>query len=240
MGFRNSDLEKRCEESQGASGKGSRAVKISRIEVHAPEREANSQWEGVVSGNQGGVWGTERAHDPFLAPREENKRRTLQKNDIAAAITRTDIFDFLVDIVPREEIIEEEGGGFGLVGDNTVGGVPYYYPPIGQPAVGPGMYMQPPPSRRGSRCGRRGRGMMGRTVVEGVVGRGILMGKGGRIRVGLAPKFPPTPPPVDLDLSSSSTVKFSVAVLILIQVSRFFQVLEYMSVFCCFSFFYFL
>ncbi|KAK1268310.1 Nuclear transcription factor Y subunit C-3 [Acorus gramineus] len=34
---------------------------------------------------------------------EENKRRTLQKNDIAAAITRTDIFDFLVDIVPRED-----------------------------------------------------------------------------------------------------------------------------------------
>ncbi|KAI3929612.1 hypothetical protein MKX01_025780 [Papaver californicum] len=34
---------------------------------------------------------------------EENKRRTLQKNDISAAITRTDIFDFLVDIVPREE-----------------------------------------------------------------------------------------------------------------------------------------
>ncbi|KAK1316186.1 Nuclear transcription factor Y subunit C-2 [Acorus calamus] len=34
---------------------------------------------------------------------EENKRRTLQKSDIAAAITRTDIFDFLVDIVPRED-----------------------------------------------------------------------------------------------------------------------------------------
>lgn len=29
---------------------------------------------------------------------EENKRRTLQRNDIAAAITRTDIFDFLVSI----------------------------------------------------------------------------------------------------------------------------------------------
>ena len=27
---------------------------------------------------------------------EENKRRTLQRNDIAAAITRTDVFDFLV------------------------------------------------------------------------------------------------------------------------------------------------
>ena len=33
---------------------------------------------------------------------EENKRRTLQRNDIAAAITKTDIFDFLVDIVPPE------------------------------------------------------------------------------------------------------------------------------------------
>ncbi|KAI4326762.1 hypothetical protein MLD38_032042 [Melastoma candidum] len=31
---------------------------------------------------------------------EENKRRTLQKNDIPAAITRTDIFDFLIDIAP--------------------------------------------------------------------------------------------------------------------------------------------
>jgi nuclear transcription factor Y gamma len=28
---------------------------------------------------------------------EENKRRTLQKNDITAAISSTDIFDFLVD-----------------------------------------------------------------------------------------------------------------------------------------------
>lgn len=38
---------------------------------------------------------------------EENKRRTLQRNDIAAAITKTDIFDFLVDIVPREELKPE-------------------------------------------------------------------------------------------------------------------------------------
>ncbi|KAK6117266.1 hypothetical protein DH2020_048994 [Rehmannia glutinosa] len=38
---------------------------------------------------------------------QENKRRTLQKNDIAAAITRTDIFDFLVDIVPREDLKDE-------------------------------------------------------------------------------------------------------------------------------------
>merc|ERR1711904_2052 len=34
---------------------------------------------------------------------EESKRRTLQRNDIAAAITKTDVFDFLLDIVPRED-----------------------------------------------------------------------------------------------------------------------------------------
>ncbi|PON77287.1 Nuclear transcription factor Y subunit C [Parasponia andersonii] len=86
---------------------------------------------------------------------EENKRRTLQKNDIAAAITRTDIFDFLVDIVPRDEIKDEAALG-GMVGD-TASGVPYYYPPMGQPAGAPGgmmigrpavdptgVYVQPP------------------------------------------------------------------------------------------------
>lgn len=35
---------------------------------------------------------------------EDNKRRTLQRNDIAMAITKYDQFDFLIDIVPREEI----------------------------------------------------------------------------------------------------------------------------------------
>jgi len=34
---------------------------------------------------------------------EESKRRTLQRNDIATAISKTDIFDFLIDIVPRED-----------------------------------------------------------------------------------------------------------------------------------------
>ncbi|XP_055832572.1 nuclear transcription factor Y subunit C-1-like [Solanum dulcamara] len=91
---------------------------------------------------------------------EENKRRTLQKNDIAAAITRTDIFDFLVDIVPRDEIKDEGVGlGPGIVG-STASGVPYYYPPLGQPAPGgvmlgrpavpgvdPSMYVHPPPSQ---------------------------------------------------------------------------------------------
>ncbi|GAA0138449.1 DNA-binding transcription factor [Lithospermum erythrorhizon] len=104
---------------------------------------------------------------------EENKRRTLQKNDIAAAITRTDIFDFLVDIVPRDEIKDEGvmgiGGGVGMGGGMGVGvgvgggmmggvasGMPYYYPPMAPPgvmmgrhAIDPGMYGQalPPPSQ---------------------------------------------------------------------------------------------
>ena len=34
---------------------------------------------------------------------EENKRRTLQRSDIAMAITKCDTFDFLIDIVPRED-----------------------------------------------------------------------------------------------------------------------------------------
>jgi len=34
---------------------------------------------------------------------EEGKRRTLRKNDIAQCIASTDIFDFLIDIIPREE-----------------------------------------------------------------------------------------------------------------------------------------
>merc|ERR1712013_631222 len=35
---------------------------------------------------------------------EDNKRRTLQRNDIAMAITKYDQFDFLIDIVPRDDI----------------------------------------------------------------------------------------------------------------------------------------
>jgi nuclear transcription factor Y gamma len=34
---------------------------------------------------------------------EESKRRTLQRSDIASALSKSDMFDFLIDIVPREE-----------------------------------------------------------------------------------------------------------------------------------------
>lgn len=46
---------------------------------------------------------------------EENKRRTLQRSDIASALTKSDMFDFLIDIVPREEATHPKraGGGTG-------------------------------------------------------------------------------------------------------------------------------
>ena len=34
---------------------------------------------------------------------EDSKRRTLQRSDVSAAIQKTDTFDFLIDIVPRED-----------------------------------------------------------------------------------------------------------------------------------------
>ncbi|XP_057961115.1 nuclear transcription factor Y subunit C-3-like [Malania oleifera] len=90
---------------------------------------------------------------------EENKRRTLQRNDIASAITRTDIFDFLVDIVPREDPKDEaltstprENAPAGA----SANAVPYYYMSaphsaqvgnpdmiMGKPLVDPTLYAQP-------------------------------------------------------------------------------------------------
>ncbi|XP_050225345.1 nuclear transcription factor Y subunit C-9-like [Mercurialis annua] len=79
---------------------------------------------------------------------EENKRRTLQKNDIAAAITRTDIFDFLVDIVPREDLKDEVLASIsrGTMPVGAPADVPYcYMPPQHAPPVGtPGMMMGKP------------------------------------------------------------------------------------------------
>ncbi|PNX79034.1 nuclear transcription factor Y subunit C-9-like protein [Trifolium pratense] len=82
---------------------------------------------------------------------EENKRRTLQKNDIAAAITRTDVYDFLVDIVPRDDLKDEVLASIPR-GTMSVGGpadaLPYCYMPPQQPATDPNMqphpFMAPP------------------------------------------------------------------------------------------------
>ncbi|KAJ8768247.1 hypothetical protein K2173_021187 [Erythroxylum novogranatense] len=77
---------------------------------------------------------------------EENKRRTLQKNDIAAAISRTDVFDFLVDIIPRDEL-KEEGLGVTKASIPVMGSpadVPYYYVPPQHPPGTSGMIMGKP------------------------------------------------------------------------------------------------
>lgn len=42
------------------------------------------------------------------AQTEEAKRRTLQRSDISTAIQKTDIFDFLIDIVPRDDPKKED------------------------------------------------------------------------------------------------------------------------------------
>ncbi|KAK9275739.1 hypothetical protein L1049_023008 [Liquidambar formosana] len=83
---------------------------------------------------------------------EENKRRTLQKNDIAAAISRTDVFDFLVDIIPRDEL-KEEGLGVTKATIPVVGSpadaIPYYYVPSQHPVGPTGMIMGKPVDQAG-------------------------------------------------------------------------------------------
>ncbi|KAL3851022.1 hypothetical protein ACJIZ3_012904 [Penstemon smallii] len=80
---------------------------------------------------------------------EENKRRTLQKNDIAAAISKTEVFDFLVDIIPRDEL-KEEGLGITKAFGSPPETLPYYYAPpqypVGhQAALYAGQRAQPVP-----------------------------------------------------------------------------------------------
>ncbi|MQL82802.1 hypothetical protein Taro_015268 [Colocasia esculenta] len=127
---------------------------------------------------------------------EENKRRTLQKNDVAAAIARTDIFDFLVDIVPRDEA-KEEGALGGAAAAASATGVPYYYPPMGagpvpavmmgQPAVtagiDPSAYVQRPPLQPWQPVWQQG------MPVDGAFGAGPGMD------VGQADGGHPPPPP---------------------------------------------
>lgn len=70
---------------------------------------------------------------------EEKKRKTLQKNDIAAAVARTDIFDFLLDIMP-EDALKEDGAGLPPTTMQTI--VPSYAPGMAIPL---GMYTNQQP-----------------------------------------------------------------------------------------------
>lgn len=55
---------------------------------------------------------------------EGHKRRTLQKSDVASAIAFSDVFDFLIDIVPRddgtEHTVPAASAGNSVHADNAV------------------------------------------------------------------------------------------------------------------------
>jgi nuclear transcription factor Y gamma len=70
---------------------------------------------------------------------QEKKRRTLQMNDVAAAVARTDIFDFLLDIMP-EDALKEAGAGLPLATMQAM--VPSYAPGMTIPL---GMYANQQP-----------------------------------------------------------------------------------------------
>ncbi len=60
---------------------------------------------------------------------EENKRRTLQRSDIASALAKSDMFDFLIDIVPREDATPQhkrrpEFSNVGTYADPSSSGAP--------------------------------------------------------------------------------------------------------------------
>ncbi|CAM0951923.1 unnamed protein product [Alopecurus aequalis] len=70
---------------------------------------------------------------------EENKRRTLQKSDIAAAIARTEVFDFLVDIVPRDDTKDADAAAAAAA---VAAGIPH--PAAGMPAADMASYYYVP------------------------------------------------------------------------------------------------
>ncbi|KAK7075952.1 hypothetical protein SK128_018553 [Halocaridina rubra] len=71
---------------------------------------------------------------------EDNKRRTLQRNDIAMAITKYDQFDFLIDIVPRDELkptkSRDDANRSGVPADQHYFQIAQHYQTVLQQAVG--------------------------------------------------------------------------------------------------------
>ncbi|KAJ3131244.1 Nuclear transcription factor Y subunit C-4 [Physocladia obscura] len=54
---------------------------------------------------------------------EENKRRTLQKGDVVSAISKQDIYDFLIDIVPRGDDVLTSSANSGSFPQSSAGEV---------------------------------------------------------------------------------------------------------------------
>lgn len=87
---------------------------------------------------------------------EENKRRTLQRSDIASALAKSDMFDFLIDIVPREEAGHAKRAN---PAQSAQGGAAV--PASTQPNLGPGGQhsMPPPPNHMATGYDMGGHGM---------------------------------------------------------------------------------
>ncbi|KAI8326988.1 histone-fold-containing protein [Blakeslea trispora] len=78
---------------------------------------------------------------------EENKRRTLQRSDIATAISKTDMCDFLIDIVPREEAAKPSSAVYDQSSYATnnsaaaaAAAAAYYQPQYASAQIDPGTY----------------------------------------------------------------------------------------------------
>jgi len=77
---------------------------------------------------------------------EENKRRTLQRSDIASALAKSDMFDFLIDIVPREEAASHAKRATGAAPQVPPAGSAQLPPQhVQQQAGHPGQHAMPPP-----------------------------------------------------------------------------------------------
>ncbi|KAL8828889.1 MAG: hypothetical protein Q9170_006406 [Blastenia crenularia] len=80
---------------------------------------------------------------------EENKRRTLQRSDIASALAKSDMFDFLIDIVPREEAASHAKRTAAQAGPGS-GTIPSSSGPTGNQLLPPhnSVQQQPPSSHQ--------------------------------------------------------------------------------------------
>ncbi|KAJ2715023.1 hypothetical protein H4R19_001427 [Coemansia spiralis] len=76
---------------------------------------------------------------------EENKRRTLQRQDVSFAAQRSEMFDFLIDVVPREEFVSKKAGTTARDEPGNLSAAGSSQPPTGIPP--PLQPPQPQPSQ---------------------------------------------------------------------------------------------
>eukprot|EP00475_Leptophrys_vorax_P018904 TRINITY_DN2581_c0_g1_i1.p1 TRINITY_DN2581_c0_g1~~TRINITY_DN2581_c0_g1_i1.p1 ORF type:complete len:180 (+),score=43.45 TRINITY_DN2581_c0_g1_i1:51-590(+) len=97
---------------------------------------------------------------------EENKRKTLQRSNVAAAVTQCEMFDFLIDIIPRDELTGNSSAAAAATASSAAAPPPTTPPPPSAAPVLPsmsaaassssnGMMMMMPPSNNNNNNSRR-------------------------------------------------------------------------------------